>query len=218
MTATTTSTSRQHQIEVLVFYLGFTPRQLLLGRCVCKRWAALLSEQRFWYRHVAALPPPLLPLLGVPTGAMSLWRWYAEVAGRVRTYWDGPVMRLRSQALWEALLWAAAGGGEALHFEAASVGCVSYVRRPGKPALTVSLGARVFSPPQREVRRAWVYGQVRKRQRALDHEDILTTVPIIHVWCSAERRAQTLVPAALSERLLGILLDGRPCPMSCILE
>jgi len=183
---------------------------------VCKRWAALLSEQRFWYRHVAALPTPLLPLLGVPpTAAGPLWRWYVEVTGRVRTYWDGPLMRPRAQPLWDALLWVAAGGG-GVQLEAVTVPCVTYVRRPGRPTLTVSLAGRAFSAAEREVRRSWLYSRRYKKRKCFDEFPQATL--IVHVWCSAERRTHTVTPAVLSERLLGVLLDGRACPTSCILE
>lgn len=179
--------------EQLIFYLGFSPRQLIEGRLVCKRWAALLVDDRFWWRHLGALPARIEAPL---RGSCCIYAWYVELAYAVRTYFEGPLGRQRDQQLWEALLLAGLGETDATLTPISNT-CLTRIERGGGSCVVVALASRHFKSYELELRRA----TARKRRK---RETL-----VLHLWYGDEAREVAMLPQVLCKRLLGLLLDGR---------
>lgn len=189
----------------LVFYLGLTPRQLVSSRLVCRRWASLLVQDRFWHRHLAALPPRISPLLG-PQPRHNLYAWYMTLAATVRHYFDEQSLdRQRDQQLWEAMLLASTSSTTAedsVTLTAIGNQCLTRVERDGR-CVVVALAMRYFQPHQVELRR------LRKKRKY--HDPSLERVLALHLWYGDEAKERMLSPGELVSRLLATLFE----PVSC---
>ena len=192
-------------VEQLLFYHGFSPRQLLACRQVCKRWATLLCEDRFWWRHYAALPKRLLALLPPLQQQQSLRTWYMGIAQRIHSYFDCTSLVLpRDQQLWEAMLLVTAPDSVRLKsMGGPGVQCWTRIEYPDTAPLAVALTIRVYTAQELALRALTTSPRRRRRKRSRETLEVYT-------WCDQERRDERLPASRLSECLLGVLLDGRP--------
>jgi hypothetical protein len=182
-------------LDELVFYFGgLSPRSFFTARLVCKAWSALLVQDRFWRRPLLELHPRIAPLLG-PLPAERIFAWYAEMGYRIRTFFDGTVECDRDQQLWEAMLLA--GLIPAWDVQLSAVGgsqCLTRVERNGQ-CVVVALMSRDFEKYELELR------SVSKKRRK-------TQSLFLHLWCGDEAKESSLMPHAVSGRLLALVFDA----------
>lgn len=197
-------------VEELVFYFGrLSPRQFFCARLVCKRWAALLTQDRFWRRQLDQLPQSISPLLG-PLPRLRIYEWYAKLGHRIRTYFEGTLERERDQCLWNAMLLAGMTPAPATPTTLTALGkqCLTRVER-SCVVVVVALASRNWQRYEIELRKETQNARKRRRRQhsssADDDDDDKTLV--LHLWYGESAKEVRLLPHILSDRLAALVFD-----------
>jgi hypothetical protein len=182
---------------------------------VCKRWAALLREDRFWRRHHEALREraPLLEaalkktvVLAPPTMTLSVW--YERVAQWVLGCFepsDGKSPPPLKTSLWEAMLWSALGGEQCVRFTVHALrydGITTQIELvPTGHTGFVALRWYEFTQQEVSLRKGGLHDW--KKKKRAENKD---TKPRIFVSV-AGKPLQEVAPKLVAYRLLSVLFN-----------